>query len=215
MRRSTSLSEIMKHGGKRDGSREEIGDASDAFDYSFLTDDANVYARRLGVSKMLARGMNYSDIAEKTELTYAVVSTDARKIIEYWYEEIRENASHYVAYEMQVLSRVQTEAWDAWEKSKDDITTQEVSSGERGKTQKVQKKSSSGDARFLQIVMKCSEDRRKLLGLDQPERIRMLHEVTHENEFEAMTEAQRKERLADLMDKLESAEVARCDELKG
>jgi hypothetical protein len=81
---------------------------------------------------------------------------------------------------LQKLAYIEMEAFEAWNKSKQDFTEQSqtqtgsASSGDVGSlsgaevTRKVVRKTSCGDPAFLNAIIKISERRCKILGLDVP-----------------------------------------------
>jgi hypothetical protein len=71
-----------------------------------------------------------------------------------WRKQHRGSINETVELEWQLLNWVQLEAQLSWELSQDPKSREKV-----------------GDPRFLELVMKAGQSRRKLLGLDRPTKI--------------------------------------------
>lgn len=106
-----------------------------------------------------------------------------------------------IADELQRISLVEQQAWEAWEKSKQtkSVVTKEQAqkAGWDGIARvKVTTEEPAGDPRFLEMALRAGAERRKLLGLDAP--LRVEAKVQVEQERAAMAE----ELVADIVEAL-------------
>ena len=115
------------------------------------------------------------------------VHDDVQHVLAIWREEHQHNVDEWIALELERIGRVESEAWEGWERSKKAAQTVAVKTaklimrGGRGKDryelpgEQVEKtetvKEQVGDARFLELALKCTERRCVLLGLNAPEKI--------------------------------------------
>jgi len=135
---------------------------------------------------------------EDYTLSYNQVISDVRKIRERWQQQALDNIDERINQELDKIDAVEAEAYESWRKSKQTkvtVTTKRVpvrvaADGrlyidEQGRLQQndegavqpleveqtVKHEQSSGDPRFLQIVLHCIHKRAELLGLDKPKKI--------------------------------------------
>jgi hypothetical protein len=87
-----------------------------------------------------------------------------------WREKWTACADELMCQELARISEVESEAWKAWEKSKQtkSVTTKErvEQKGWQGTAKvKITTEEPAGDPRFMQLVLECVEKRARLLGL--------------------------------------------------
>jgi len=117
-------------------------------------------------------GMTSAEIVK--ELRTAGINTTARRVeddiqerIEQWRRTAREQVETYIARELDRIDKIEREAWAGWRRSQEDAVS--VRSG--GKDGDVETRiGQAGDARFLDQIQKCIQQRRDLLGMDAPKR---------------------------------------------
>jgi hypothetical protein len=129
------------------------------------------YAR---ISDMYLRGWSCRRIGEAIGISHVSVSTELKIIRQRWLEEQVKNFDELQQRELLRLDKVECEMWDAWEKSKaDQITsTARREDGMIAKTvNEVRKAQQTGEAQYMQVIMRCIEKRCKILGLDAPEKV--------------------------------------------
>ena len=144
--------------------------------------------RQIEVSELLLRGNTYRQIAVAVKVkSTRTVHDDVQHVLAIWREEHQHNIDEWIALELERIGRVESEAWEGWERSKKAAQTVAVKTaklimrGGRGKDryelpgEQVEKtetvKEQVGDARFLELALKCTERRCVLLGLNAPEKI--------------------------------------------
>ncbi len=149
------------------------------------------------VAQLYKRGYSYREIREEVMArldleTYSLrtVSKDVNRLLEEWRETRIENFDHSVQLELQRIDDMIKEAWEAWDKSKEDYTQKsskqkgipgmkDDDEGNDGRPPEVLTISMEqtakefikyGDPRYLELIHKLSIERRKLLGLYSPEK---------------------------------------------
>lgn len=130
---------------------------------------------------LFLRGYSYRQIADllnqrnaKMGLDYAIVPPtrvykDLKQLLINWKREHEENIDLYITKELSKLDKIETELWDAWERSKKRIVSKIRQSGlktERSET-------FAGNPRYLDLVLSVQQRRAKLLGLDAPVKVDM------------------------------------------
>lgn len=116
--------------------------------------------------------------------TYSIkcVHTDVQRLIKEWQEERLENTEDKITAELARIDLVIKEAWQMWEKSKQDYKRKsQMQEGKPRKDPNGQQISvdtikammwdaeqrGSGDPRYLDVILRAMQQRCKLLGLDQ------------------------------------------------
>ena len=128
---------------------------------------------------LFLRGYSYRQISDllnkrnaKMGLDYAIVPPmrvykDLKQLLINWKREHEENIDLYITKELSKLDKMETELWDAWERSKKRIVSKIRQSGlktERSET-------FAGNPRYLDLVLSVQQRRAKLLGLDAPVKV--------------------------------------------
>lgn len=139
-------------------------------------------------------------IAEKTgrRISSRQVGYDIKHVEEQWRNENLANYDFYVREELTRLDAYENELWEAWRDSKSDTTRERVEKAMRKVRDEtegedldfdeqfklvVQKvvtttEGSVGDPRFLELIFKTQQERRKLLGLYAPAKLHIQEEHT-------------------------------------
>lgn len=128
---------------------------------------------------LFLRGYSYRQISDllnqrnaKMGLDYAIVPPmrvykDLKQLLINWKREHEENIDLYITKELSKLDKIESELWDAWERSKKRIVSKIRQSGlktERSET-------FAGNPRYLDLVLSVQQRRAKLLGLDAPVKV--------------------------------------------
>lgn len=127
---------------------------------------------RTTIAELYLKGWSQVRIAEYLELNQSNISRELKKIKSIWKAEAVRDYDLHVAEELRRLSMVESEYWEGWQRSQTakEQTLQEklteVAVGADSKV-KAQKRTESrvGDPRFLEGLLKCVEQRAKLLDL--------------------------------------------------
>lgn len=128
---------------------------------------------------LFLKGYSYRQISDllnkrnaKMGLDYAIVPPmrvykDLKQLLINWKREHEENIDLYITKELSKLDKIESELWDAWERSKKRIVSKIRQSGlktERSET-------FAGNPRYLDLVLSVQQRRAKLLGLDAPVKV--------------------------------------------
>lgn len=147
------------------------------------------------ISELYKRGWNYRQMREEVmarldlkSYSLGTVSKDVRALLAEWRETRIENLDHAVQLELERIDDIVKEAWEAWEKSKQDYEKKKakqqgappatdeddksVDGGVVTTRMELQREEIRcyGDPRYLEIIHKNLTERRKLLGLYSPEK---------------------------------------------
>lgn len=130
---------------------------------------ALIEARRVAVAEYYLKGMSISQIASKINLSRWVVTTDLQFIRNEWKAARVGFVDQAVLEQLEKIDQLEREAWAAYERSCRPAKSTTITEDDDGNTvTKIERRESAGDPRFLALVDKQVEQRRKLLGLDAP-----------------------------------------------
>jgi DNA-binding CsgD family transcriptional regulator len=123
--------------------------------------------RRQQVAELALRGRRQSEIAEQLGVTQATVSVDLKRLRDEWRATARQDVAALIARQLDKLSLVEREAWEAWERSKQPAHTTVVYRGGDNEPSKMRQtlKHPTGDPRYLELLRKCLAAERTLVGL--------------------------------------------------
>lgn len=137
--------------------------------------------RRMRVSELYLECNSMAEIAKIVGVkSIDTVHRDICWAREQWRTRAVEAIEVHKQRELGRIDHLEVEAWKGWERSIGKVKTIKTESGTGAqgpidKTSETTEKK-AGDPRFLDIVGKCVESRRKILGLDAP--IRSVTELT-------------------------------------
>lgn len=112
--------------------------------------DAALLERRLQIFELRRRGMNYDQIAKVTGLSRSRVRNLVLKEVRFLNKKLQEETSAAKRMELERLDAVQEALWAKVEK---------------------------GDSRAAEVVLKVMDQRAKLLGLNEPEKSVVTHDI--------------------------------------
>ena len=138
--------------------------------------------RRVDVARLYLRGMTVREMGQQLGVHHSTIETDLEAIRAAWRgSRIRDYDAHH-EIELRKLDALESEAWKAWERSKEDaITVKEDAKGTQTIT-----KGQAGDPRFLETIKGCIIRRSALLGLDAPKKLIPLTPEGQEPSYDAM-----------------------------
>jgi hypothetical protein len=127
---------------------------------------------RVTIAELYLKGWSQSRIAEYLELDQSTICRELKKVKVAWQAESTQNYDLHVTEQLRRLSMIESEYWSGWERSqvaKEQSLSEklaEAASGGDSKT-KVQRRTETriGDSRFLEGLLKCNQERSKLLDL--------------------------------------------------
>lgn len=132
-----------------------------------------VARRRAIVAELYLKGYYQSEIAQQVNVTQQQISSDLKALRKQWKESAIRDYDAALDEELARINRRETEAWDAWERSKQQFKQRNIKGRSVGEAQtSVTEKSEriedrNGDPRYLNIVETCSKQRCELLGLNK------------------------------------------------
>ncbi len=137
--------------------------------------------RRARVAKLLGQRFRKSEIAEKLGVSPATITGDCKIIYQMIKDELKGNVDDLKAIELRTLEEGMREAWSAWFRStkiKRVHKNRETDDPEKGVTTMVEevKEKLVGNPRYLEVVAALSRNRQELLGLKDPETIKLEHD---------------------------------------
>jgi hypothetical protein len=149
---------------------------------------ARIASRRVRVAELLLQGKTYRQIAAEIKVkSTKTVFDDVEGVIAEWKAEQKHNVDAWVALELSKVGRIESQAWEAWERSQRDAesvstetATITIKTGHGHNSIEVPALSNKetrtykgqvGDPRFLDTVLKCVVKRCELLGLDKPKKL--------------------------------------------
>lgn len=154
--------------------------------------DTTLAARRQQVAAAYLRGEYQADIAVRFGISQQQISLDLKAIRAAWLASAIRDFDQARAEELAKIDQVESEYWQAWERSKKDkeIAVQEgggdidpQTKRPRIKKLSLRKEGQSGNPAYLQGILTCIERRCKILGLDAPTRFNInWDELTPEQE---------------------------------
>ena len=148
-------------------------------------EEIKLEARRMKASQLYLRGTTkLSQIARELGVDKSQISRDFKCIKAEWQKRYAQDLNTAKAEELSRIEDLLLEYWTAWHRSQENKETRqsEQSDTEGGSRKKasIKTEGKEGNPAFLQGVERCSEQRRKLLGLDAPITYRDVTELTDE-----------------------------------
>jgi hypothetical protein len=127
--------------------------------------------RRKKVAARYLRGATQWEIARAFEVDQATISRDLRAIQEDWLAEAKFDFGKLTARELAKVDEVERQAWAAWAKSQEDAEIRRAKLRGKGADAKQEsehiRRGQAGDKGFLELVLRCIQQRWELLGLDK------------------------------------------------
>lgn len=137
--------------------------------------------RRSLCARLYVRGHTQREISARLKIGLGTVNRDLQAIRSEWLESSLVDFNEAKARELAKIDHLETAAWQAWERSREDSQTLKASTT-KGRTKKdggalpdlakTEKtvKGQTGDPRFLERIGWCIERRCAILGFDAPKK---------------------------------------------
>lgn len=135
--------------------------------------NTQIAERRQQIATRYLRGETQAGIAADLGIDQATVSRDLVAVRAAWLASSVRDFDTAVAQELAKIDEIESEYWQAWERSKmpkEATLTEKVEGKDSRSRARVQREHRDGNPAYLDGVLKCIERRCKLLGLDAPER---------------------------------------------
>lgn len=144
---------------------------------------AQVDQDRAAFVKLFVRGWSQREMVEwikknrPYELSRSQIAADLAHVLEEWKDERLTARDGLIKKQLMKLQQIESELWEAWEKSKGEaVTTESKSQLEKGGKQqpieaKVRKESRVGDVMIMRAILDAQKMIHELLGLNAPRRL--------------------------------------------
>lgn len=128
------------------------------------------------LSSMYLRGVRQADMAKQLGVSISTVERDLHKLRRQWQEVANYNFQSVKMEQLAKIDEIERAAWEAYEASKQDkrkVTHFDEKVNPRTVTQKDEGR--AGDAKWLDKISWCVEQRCKILGFHAPKEVAMTH----------------------------------------
>jgi hypothetical protein len=130
-----------------------------------------IAGRRQQVAELYVQGHTQCAIGQRLAISQPTVCDDLRQTKQQWRASAIRDFDAARDLELQKLDKVEREAWAAWDRSQKPAQSAVISGEGAGQRTRKSVKNQNGDLRALELVLKCNQARRTMLGLDAPTRI--------------------------------------------
>jgi hypothetical protein len=125
---------------------------------------------RATIAELYLKGWSQIRIGEFLELNQSNISRELTKIKAGWKAETNRDYDLHVEEQLHRLSMVELQYWDGWQRSqviKEQTMQERMNEAVESSKAKVQRRTETrvGDPRFLEGIIKCVQERGKLLDL--------------------------------------------------
>lgn len=136
------------------------------------TEREDVLAR---VATLYRRGHSIAQIAEMENVCYQQARMDVQQIRKRFTKSLIKDYDSMVQEKIMHIREVMREAWEQWDRSKLDeetVASQNMASQFGNATKEsLSRKGRTGDVGYLNLILRCIESERVLLGLDKPKKV--------------------------------------------
>jgi predicted transcriptional regulator len=122
--------------------------------------------RRMKAAELYIQGWTQHAMAAHFGVTQATISEDLHYVRRQWRASAVRNFDEARDLELKKIDRVEREAWDAWDRSQKPVQSAVVTddAGRQRSTKSL--RNQHGDAKYLDVVLKCVQQRCALLGIE-------------------------------------------------
>lgn len=111
-------------------------------------------------------------VGEEFGIVQQQVSNSLKTTRQLWRDSEIRDWNEYVQIQLDTLNLLEEEAFQAWQKSKQDAESLTIEEDEHGDIKtKVTTKGKDPNAKYLDVIIKCIAKRSELLGLDAPTKV--------------------------------------------
>ena len=134
--------------------------------------------RRKQVAKLYIEGWSLRQLAEKFGVGMTSIHRDMTEVRKWWREDAVASVDDHINSELELIRATIAEAWKGWYTSLDEKQrerTKLVESVKAGDSKAIERATEQqiGNPAYLSTLIKCSERRCKILGLDEAEKIKV------------------------------------------
>ena len=137
--------------------------------------DREAYLAELSIC--YRKGWSNVRMSERFGIATRNIQRDCRILDQRFLDAQVSNVGRRRSMEVAKIDLAEADAWDAWDKSKEDaevrtLRMRKAEAGAQGQPvdSTIRTEGQSGDPAYLRLVLECIRDRRKLQGTDRPER---------------------------------------------
>jgi len=134
-------------------------------------DQVAIDERRQRVIQEYTAGKTMHAIARDESVSVSTISRDVAAVREQWREDMNHRLEIWKDRELDRIDRVEMLATASFERSLAEaltMTTERTTGDKTSDKAKVEKKHTTGDAKFLRIMLDCVSERCRILGLYAP-----------------------------------------------
>lgn len=136
---------------------------------------------RTKMVQLLARGYTKDMIASYFGVSVTTIDKDWKAVVTAWKADHDDEVKDYVVTMRRKYAEAMKEAWEAWERSKEDrlrVTEEgEDHLGARKRKSSVMREGQAGDASYLRVILDCLKAERDLLGMDATKKVEVSGQV--------------------------------------
>ncbi len=136
------------------------------------------------IAEMKFRGMKDEEIVEElqkitgTDVSRRQITYDVNKMRKEWQQSVQANFGAVMQREIERIDATESLIWQTMrDNAADGKTRHTIQKGERGEVEISTVEKAGVDPRFIAQILRCQEERRKLLGLYSPQQVDIHHEV--------------------------------------
>lgn len=144
------------------------------------SDQAAIEQRRERVARLYCSGKSQRAVALAVGVCQTTVASDLQEIRKQWLSDAKMNFAERQAQELAKIDAVESEAWDAWERTKAEAAGEPIPEQEPeavGPKKRVRVLGFTGEEKYLALVLRCVERRCRMLGLDAPDTLKLTGEI--------------------------------------
>ena len=131
---------------------------------SYTSETMHYTDRRVKVAQDYLAGDYQTTIAKRYGVSQGTISNDLKAIRLQWQSDYADSFNTMVAEQVAKVDKIEREAWQAWERSKQPARSATSNESDGRKTTSKTATDRDGDPRFLQQVQWCVEQRLKIVG---------------------------------------------------
>lgn len=141
--------------------------------------DVQIAKRQTDVAALYLAGYYQSEIAAELKVSQATISGDLKRIRQAWLQSTLVDINQVQGQELARIDRLEREYWQAWRKSQEEavktVTTREADAKgqlpQKPQSARVERQAQVGDPRFLGGVQWCIEQRLKIFGIYEADKV--------------------------------------------
>lgn len=158
---------------------------------------ATLFVKNYSLLEMAERLHQYTtEAGDDYKLTPQQIWYDCKQILIEWKKTRLKDIDDYIDIELKKLDRIENELWLAWEKSKTGKYRKKIKGGELsadgqvsgGKLKEQVLEETSGNSKYLDLILDVMERRAKLLGYNAPLRLEVNRPADKEEKIQSPIE---------------------------